>query len=254
PQAVAEHFHELGPYVRVAIEEREDFAPIENCQAAHRHRPGVSCALFPIEQRDLAEDLLGLKNRQHDFLTVRRRHADSHAPAENRHHAVTGGPHQKNRLAGGVAANANASEQNTALLGVKLAKQKALAEHSASLFGRRATCHSHHGSASGTVIREHGTHLLRQYKGNGNLTSSGVRRRKATSWMTRVCHVLHLRVRRAAVGAVRRRDAAERLFCWRVGARSLHLSIAVSYIATYASGAIDARDAARQPFAREFMI
>jgi hypothetical protein len=73
-----------------------------------------------------------------------RRHADTHAAAEHRHHAVAGGPLEENSFAGRVAAQEDTREEDIALFGVELAKQKALAEQPAGIFYGRATCHYRH--------------------------------------------------------------------------------------------------------------
>jgi hypothetical protein len=84
-QSAAQHLHELGPDLRVTIEQREHISLFEDRQVAGSYRPGVGGSFLAVEQRDLAEKLSRLHNRKHDLLASRRRHADAHAAAENRH-------------------------------------------------------------------------------------------------------------------------------------------------------------------------
>jgi hypothetical protein len=144
---------------RVLREEGEDVAPFQDHDAAVGRRPGIGCALLPVEERDLAANVSGPQYGEHDLPAVGRKHADPDAAIEHRQHAVTRGALQEDRVGGGIFLHACAGEQRVALGRAEQPKKTALSEQRSGAFKGVSIARNRehlHGSGMSQCDASHG--------------------------------------------------------------------------------------------------
>jgi hypothetical protein len=90
PQPLAQHVHQPDRGFRPALKQRQERAPRHDKQLAIGHRRGVGGALLAVEQRDLAEEIAFVHDRQHHLPAVPRRRADHDPALQHGHHAAAG--------------------------------------------------------------------------------------------------------------------------------------------------------------------
>jgi hypothetical protein len=104
------------------LEERQNVTAVQHSQGTCILGNGVRRSFFAIQNRKLTKHLARLNNRQHQFLAIGGRNANSYGAAQHRHHVVAGRAQIENGLTRLEGADARLGCDRCTLLSVQAAK------------------------------------------------------------------------------------------------------------------------------------
>src|SRR5215469_6268083 len=148
PEALADELDELQANLRPLLQQRQHVAAFEHRHLTSGECDGIGVPILAVEQGQLAKDLAGMDDVEHDLLAVRRWRADAHLARDHRHHAVTGRALEKDHFAGSEAAEMGVHGKTLALVGGERPEERAALQHAPCIFDDARAAHGPRGSGA----------------------------------------------------------------------------------------------------------